>query len=258
MSLITFLELMVSQWKMRRQLGISALWYVVSTSLSSVKAWIHPITTCSDLYATDTDFEMVVVAKMNRLADHREVFDHFLSGFRSPCFVIPFGDSERRDFICKHLDLNLGRLLGCRLSDVLHKINAECGDDVVTTSDLNEKVVGLFLRVEGKFIPMLQKAYEQCLTQQKAFEIVLVYIPFEDSLNPTDYQSYVDNLLQKHKLSLWRLPFDNSVSRKLWRLTHNPCDDQLIIIGANNAFIDPYGGEVMSSCGIDAYPFTGE
>ncbi|KMS95845.1 hypothetical protein BVRB_004460 [Beta vulgaris subsp. vulgaris] len=270
------------------------------------------INTCSELYAADMDFEMVVVAKMKKLADHKQVFDHFLSGFPSSCFVIPFEDSKRRNFICKYLELQLNdiqcllldnkenillhgyprfaesygadgfpftdeklqkleadeklqsltnymvQLLTSNPSDVLRKTNAEDGCDTMTISDLNKKdVVGLFKCVNGKLIPKLQEVYEQCKIQQKPFEVLLVYIPFSNSLDPKNHKLYIDNLLQKHKLSLWYMPFNNSVHHKLCRFT-NSCYDQLIIFRAQDAHIDIYGAEVMSTFGIDAYPFSRE
>lgn len=83
------------------------------------------ITTCSDLYSMRDAFEMVVVAKMNNLANHEEVFNHFLSGFPSSCLAVPFKDSKRRDFICKYLDLGRGCfqfiLVDVRRSVLLHR-----------------------------------------------------------------------------------------------------------------------------------------
>uniref|UniRef100_A0A803MS53 Uncharacterized protein n=2 Tax=Chenopodium quinoa TaxID=63459 RepID=A0A803MS53_CHEQI len=152
---------------------------------------------------------------------------------------------------------NLVGLLRCKLSDVLKKTNAEDGCGTVTTiSDLNNKdFVGLFLCVKGNFIPKLKEVYEHCKTHHKSFEILLVYMPTNDSLDPQNYKLYVDNLLQKHKLSLWYMPFDNSVSHKLSRLVC-PIEDELIILGTQDASIDPYGRDVLSTFGINAYPFT--
>ncbi|KMS95847.1 hypothetical protein BVRB_004480 [Beta vulgaris subsp. vulgaris] len=270
------------------------------------------INTCSELYAADMDFEMVVVAKMKKLADHKQVFDHFLSGFPSSCFVIPFEDSKRRNFICKYLELDdiqcllldkkenillhgyprfarsygadafpftdeklqklkadekrnretfnnyIVQLLTSNPSVILRKTNAADGSDTMTISDLNKKdVVGLFKCVNGKLIPKLQEVYEQCKIQQKPFEVLLVYIPFSNSLDPKNHKLYIDNLLQKHKLSLWYMPFNNSVHHKLCRFT-NSCFDQLIIFRAQDAHIDIYGAEVMITFGIDAYPFSRE
>ncbi|VFQ86777.1 unnamed protein product [Cuscuta campestris] len=70
-------------------------------------------TACSELYSSRNDFEMVVVAKMNQLANYEVYFNHFLSGFPTPCLVVPFEDSERRDFICKYLDLRACYDIGC-------------------------------------------------------------------------------------------------------------------------------------------------
>uniref|UniRef100_A0A803MI36 Uncharacterized protein n=1 Tax=Chenopodium quinoa TaxID=63459 RepID=A0A803MI36_CHEQI len=258
---------------------------------------------------------MVVVVKMKKLADYKQVFDHFLSAFPPSCFVIPFEDLKRRDFICNYLQLdyfqclildkkgtdmkknillhgnrfvgdygadafpftdeklqelqadeeprwktcstnNLVGLLRCKLSDVLKKTNAEDGCGTVTISDLNNKdFVGLFLCIKGDLIPKLKEVYQHCKTHHKSFEILLVYMPMLDSLDPQNYKLFVDNQLQKHNLSLWYMPFDNSVSRKLYRLVC-PLEDELIILGTQDGSIDPYGREVLITFGINAYPFT--
>ncbi|XP_074269391.1 putative nucleoredoxin 1 [Silene latifolia] len=58
--------------------------------------------TCSELYDEYGDaFEMVLVFKMSRDFEADESsFIHMLSGFPSLCLVVPFWDSESRDFIC--------------------------------------------------------------------------------------------------------------------------------------------------------------
>ncbi|XP_074269486.1 uncharacterized protein LOC141592645 [Silene latifolia] len=57
---------------------------------------------CSELYDEYCDaFEMVLVFKMSRDFEADESsFIHMLSGFPSLCLVVPFWDSESRDFIC--------------------------------------------------------------------------------------------------------------------------------------------------------------
>lgn len=271
------------------------------------------VNTCSELYARGVNFEMVVVVKMKKLADYKQVFDHFLSGFPSSCLVIPFEDSKRRDFICNYLQLNddvqcllldnnnnillhgypefaryygadafpftdeklqtleadegpewttcstnnLVSLFGCRPSDVLKKTNH---DSVMTTiSDLNKNdVVGLFLCSKGNLIPKLKEVYEECKIQKKPFEVLLVYIPFHTCLDPQNHKLCVDNLLQKHKLSVWYMAFDNSVSHKLSRLISPlKTNDQLIIFRNQQGAvsIDRCGKKMISQCGIDAYPF---
>ncbi|KAL6561290.1 hypothetical protein OROMI_016891 [Orobanche minor] len=62
-------------------------------------------TTCLELYTSRDDFEMVMVAKMNNLANYEVVFKHFFSGFPSSCLAVPFSDPKRRDYICKYIGL---------------------------------------------------------------------------------------------------------------------------------------------------------
>lgn len=148
-------------------------------------------------------------------------------------------------------------LLGCNPFDVLDKINPAGGREEVSISELKEKLVGLYLCAGGNFIPTLHKVYQQCRTRQPEFEIVLVYLPFGDCLDPLVYRVNIDSLLQK--ISWWRLPFNNSVSRRLWRLIScYPDDGRLVIVGPRGKYVDPYGGDIISSYGIYAYPFTRE
>uniref|UniRef100_A0A803M9C5 Uncharacterized protein n=1 Tax=Chenopodium quinoa TaxID=63459 RepID=A0A803M9C5_CHEQI len=252
---------------------------------------------CYELYSTRTDVEMVVVVKMNKLANHELVFNHFLTGFPSSCLVVPLKDSKRRNFIyikrnilvCGSPDnwwdqradafpftdkklqeigankyeyprwkapstTTLEGLLGCSPDDVVYKINsAGVREQEITVSELREKVVGLYL-LNGweNFTPRLHEVYEQCRTQNLAFEIVLVYIPFDDCLDPEAYKANVDSMLQKQNISTnwWRLPFNNSVSRRLHELTtygchYGSCSQQLIIVGPHDEYVEPYGAEVM-------------
>lgn len=291
------------------------------------------ITTCCDLYSTRKDFEMVVVAKMNKCADYKVVFDHFLSGFPPSCLVVPFEDLERRDFICRFLDLlshrhiqcvlfnvdnnmdmgndmdikrdilrfgeirfaryhgadafpfsyeklkeviandtprwesvstsTLVGLLGCNAYDVLEKISpnpAGSGEEVMTISELSKKNVGLYLCAKGDYLAMLCDIYEKCRTRKLAFEIVLVYLPFDQPITPQAWMENVNTLLQKHKISSswWRLPYNNSVTCRLRRLTFPRHRDRLIIVGAHDEFVEPFGEKVMKKHGIDAYPFFRE
>ncbi|KAL6564858.1 hypothetical protein OROMI_016308 [Orobanche minor] len=274
------------------------------------------VTTCSDLYKKKNDFEMVVVAKMNNVANDEVIFNHFLSGFPSSCLVVPFKDSFRRDFICKYLDLpgrfginclllditgnvllhghpdfvsnygadafpftlealcevqikdipywetpstsTLEGLLGCNSSDVLDKINPAGVREAVTIAELSKKLVGLYLCIEEKICPTLIKVHEQCKLQKLPFEIVLAYLPFLDCLDPEVYKVKIDRWLQNQNISWWRLPYNNSVSRRLRRFGNYAIHNKLIIMGPCGKYVDPYGGEVLSSCGFDAYPFTRE
>ncbi|KAL6572184.1 hypothetical protein OROMI_013143 [Orobanche minor] len=272
------------------------------------------VTICSDLYSTRDDFEMVVVVKMNSLANYEVLFDHFLSGFPSSCLVVPFHDSECRDFICNYLDLcgrlcieclildrdnrrnvlhsqfpifalNYGAdafpfsdadlhkfmaedrqllkapklevLLGRNLSDVLYKTNSAGVREESTIEELSKKVVGLYLCSGEKFDPNLDRVYRECRARQLDFEIVLVYFPFLDCLDPEVYNLKMHTSLHEHIIHWWHLPFNNSVSRRLSRLT---CGDpnKLVIVGPDGAYLDLYGGEVISCYGTDGYPFTRE
>ncbi|XP_021762964.1 uncharacterized protein LOC110727692 [Chenopodium quinoa] len=111
-------------------------------------------------------------------------------------------------------------LLGCSPSDVVYKINsAGVREQEITVSELRER------------------------TQNLAFEIVLVYMPFDDCLDPEAYKANVDSMLQKQgKSDWWRLPFNNS----------------LIIVGPHDEYVDPYGREIMYRFRMDGYPFTRE
>uniref|UniRef100_A0A803LAC9 Uncharacterized protein n=1 Tax=Chenopodium quinoa TaxID=63459 RepID=A0A803LAC9_CHEQI len=88
-------------------------------------------------------------------------------------------------------------LLGCSPSDVVYKINsAGVREQEITVSELRER------------------------TQNLAFEIVLVYMPFDDCLDPEAYKANVDR----------------------------PHDE----------YVDPYGREIMYRFRMDGYPFTRE
>ncbi|XP_021735278.1 probable nucleoredoxin 1 [Chenopodium quinoa] len=269
------------------------------------------VTTCFDLYSSRQDFELVVVAKMNKMVNYEAVFNHFLSGFPASCLVVPFSDSKRRDFICKYLDLdhgcnclilddngsvllhehpsfvrsygadgfpftqehrhklrlkdlallkslstsNLELLLQCKPSDVVDRINSAGVREVKTISELSTKLVGLYLCAKGNFIPTLDEVYQQCITKHLEIEIVVVYMPFGDCLDPQAYKLNIDTKLKRKKIYWWRLSFDNSVSLGIKRLA-NASMDKLIIMGPRGEFVDLYGEEVMSYYGIDGYPFT--
>ncbi|KNA17287.1 hypothetical protein SOVF_081260 [Spinacia oleracea] len=243
------------------------------------------INTCSELYSKD-NLEMVVVAKMNTLANYEGIFDHFLSGFPTWCLAVPFEDSKRRDFICSVV-LNYGAeafpftqdclhklgkpdipywktsststlegLLQCNSSFVLGKTNPSISSTCI--SQLKGKVVGLYLCWEGDFIPKLNDVYKQCKKKSLAFEIVLVYMPFGDCLDLEVFMGKIDSMLRDCNACWWCFPFNNSVSHRLGRLAFGCREDRLIIVGPNGEFVDPYGREVMNSYGCDYYPFTRE
>uniref|UniRef100_A0A803LAD0 Uncharacterized protein n=2 Tax=Chenopodium quinoa TaxID=63459 RepID=A0A803LAD0_CHEQI len=137
-------------------------------------------------------------------------------------------------------------LLGCSPSDFVYKNNTAGDCEQVTISELTEKVVALYLTGFDSFIPTLHKVYEHCRAQNLAFEIVLVYMPFDDCLDPDIYNAKVDSVLQKQNISWWRLPFNNSVSRRLKRLTNGP------------RYVELYGAEIIDQFGIEGFPFTRE
>ncbi|KAL2901336.1 putative nucleoredoxin 1-1 [Bienertia sinuspersici] len=271
-------------------------------------------TLCSDLYALKPDnFEMVVVAKMHSLANYKEIFDHFLSGFPSSCLAVPFSYSMCRDYICKYLDLGpvfakcllvdghsdvlffdipnflpnhgaeafpftpkllqdlaaedfplwkcggkstLEGLLQCRSSDLLFNSNP-ADDQGVSISKLKEKVVGLYLFVGGDSVLAINDIYEQCRADRQ-FEIVLVGLSSAHNLDPEVHEAKIDRLLQKHNISWWRVPFNNSLSCRLWRLLGSPLWDRLVILGPHDGYVDPYGREVMMEYGKIGFPFTRE
>ncbi|KAL2934950.1 putative nucleoredoxin 1 [Bienertia sinuspersici] len=198
----------------------------------------------------------------------------------SDCVQVPWEDSRRSDYICKYLDLGHG-CFKCLLLDKkglvlpfdpsslkLYGIEAfpfTVGEELpsleekkVSISKLNKRVVGLYLCVEGNLIPTLHKVHKQCKSRRLEFEIVVVYLPFVDCVDPQVYQENIDRRLRRRKVSWLRFPFNNSVSRRFWRLTCCYPDDRLMIVGPNAEFVDLYGGDVMMSYGIDAYPFTRE
>ncbi|XP_021863907.1 probable nucleoredoxin 1 [Spinacia oleracea] len=275
------------------------------------------ITTCSELYSKDI-LEMVVVAKMNPLANYEGIFDHFLSGFPSWCLAVPFEDSQHRDFICRYLDFRncsikclllnaegtvflhehpsvvrqygaeafpftqdclpeldepdipfwktsststLGGLLQCESSFVLGKTNPNpsSGESETTCiSQLQGKVVGLYLCWEGNFIGKLHDVYKHCKEKSLEFEIVLVYIPFGDCLDPELFIAKMNSLLLGCNASWWCFPFNNSVSHRFRRLAFDCGEDRLIIMGPNDQYVDPFGREVMEIYRCDSYPFTRE
>ncbi|KAL6561289.1 hypothetical protein OROMI_016890 [Orobanche minor] len=127
--------------------------------------------------------------------------------------AFPF-DKERIHELCT-VDLPMWKppfklqgLLQCNCSDTLHKIGLK---EKVSISELTEKLVGLYLCHRGNLISTLHKVYQQCKTQQLQFEVVLVYLPLKDCVDPLVYQLNVDTMLKKKQISWWCLPFNNSL-----------------------------------------------
>ncbi|KAL6519036.1 hypothetical protein OROHE_017460 [Orobanche hederae] len=118
-------------------------------------------------------------------------------------------------------------LLGCNSSDVLDKINLAGVREAVTITELSKKLV--YLCIEEKICPTLVKVHEQCKLKKLSFEMVLAYLPFLDCLDPKVYKVKIDSWLQNHNISWWHLPFNNSISRRLRRLSICPSTTRFII-----------------------------
>ncbi|XP_074314870.1 putative nucleoredoxin 1 [Silene latifolia] len=137
-------------------------------------------------------------------------------------------------------------------SDYLRKCDDY--DELVSVLDLNKKLVGLYICLDGKFLTTLNFFHKKCIAKGLEFEIVLVYLPFEGDIHW--FQNRVKVALARDQISWWVLPFDDTVSRKLSRFCHSSLGDRVMILGPNSSFGDTMGKEVMSHFGIGAYPFT--
>ncbi|VFQ86756.1 unnamed protein product [Cuscuta campestris] len=220
-------------------------------------------TACSELYSMRSDFEMVVVAKMNPLANSEGFFNHFLSGFPTSCLEVRAND--RLWWNGALPPSKLEDLLGCNPSDVLYKTVSPGIHEKVTMSELSSKVVGVYMCIQGHFIPTLGKVYQQCRAQGLDFEIVLVCVPWiADSLDPEVHIANIERVLLEWNISWCWLPpafgcpnklFNSSVSSRVRRCIDEHFRDQILIVGPHGTFVEPYGAEIMSLCGTDAYPF---
>ncbi|XP_074314872.1 putative nucleoredoxin 1-2 [Silene latifolia] len=124
----------------------------------------------------------------------------------------------------------------------------------VSVSDLNKKLVGLYICRDAYFLTTLNFFIKKCIAKGLELEIVLVYLPFEGDIHW--FQNRVKVALARDQISWWVLPFDDTVSRKLSRFCHSSLGDRVMILGPNSSFGDTMGKEVMSHFGIGAYPFT--
>ncbi|XP_074267268.1 putative nucleoredoxin 1 [Silene latifolia] len=193
--------------------------------------------------------------------DERKVIWHKDLGYFNTYGVdaFPFTDEANRIVFEKERkiswnDVSLENLL-CHPSFLYKNPRSSGGIIEVTTIDLlKEKLVGVYLCMNGDFIPELHEIYECCKAANKVFEIVVVYMPFmKKTCNPQLFQAFINHALETRKISWWVLPFESWVSRRLSRLIPI-LEDELIIVG--KGFVDPYCAYVVQKFGMPAYPFS--
>lgn len=138
-------------------------------------------------------------------------------------------------------------------------------EEKVNVSDLEDKVVALYLYEEGwtnELTESLKKAYEQCVQGNKNFEVVLIYI--SDTYNTYGHTN-ADSFRKTFQTMPWlALPFKDINCKKVMRVFRYPFelggpqpDPSLVIIGHRGEIFEPFGGaRVLMEFGIDAYPFT--
>ncbi|KAL6513651.1 hypothetical protein OROGR_021137 [Orobanche gracilis] len=285
---------------------------------------------CEELYSTQDDFEMVMVARMNTLADTEAVFDYFFKGMPSSCLAVPYKDFKRREHICKLLGLDPSSLIyksiecrfvnpdgivvrnpfilskygadaypfakadmkaivedrkemiyGAKLTQLLKPVDdkdvvCHCypGGDLQELLGVTEgKHVGLYMCAVGSLIPVLCQVHDECRQNNCNFEIVVLYCPSYDALDPSLHREKMHRKFQMHNVGgWWCLPFNNSVSLRFCEITRfyntgcwHPAD-KLIIFGPEGKILDVYGAEVIkylirSGIGarvIKSHPFTRE
>ncbi|XP_074269075.1 uncharacterized protein LOC141592347 [Silene latifolia] len=132
------------------------------------------------------------------------------------------------------------------------------GSGEVTILDLEDKCVGLYLCQTGNLIPTLDNVHKNCCKLGLEFEILLVYMPFNDIGDPQIFQDLINSILKERNISWWVFPFINWVSRRLSRLFHQDADDRLIIFGPKCEYVEPHGEAVIRHHGASAYPFSSQ
>ncbi|XP_021863319.2 probable nucleoredoxin 1 [Spinacia oleracea] len=153
--------------------------------------------------------------------------------------------------------LPLEEILRCKPSDFLICNTGEHGNKI-RVSDLKNKLVAIYLCRYGDFMDELNEIHNLCCTNRGNYdmEIVLVYLPHEE---PQQFIARInDNLEQRGISCWWVLPFKDSVSHWLSRLSEsNSSMDTLIILDPTSGrYVNPHGEIVMNFFGIDGYPFT--
>ncbi|XP_021750821.1 probable nucleoredoxin 1-1 [Chenopodium quinoa] len=190
--------------------------------------------------------------------DNRNILYHgtpaFLYSYGADAF--PFTKEKIKEVVYKDKisHWSLEGLLECDSSYVLENGNEE----TITISELNKKVVALNLCIDGMFTSTLHMVHQQCIENQLSFEIVLVYMPYDNCLDPRVHKGKIDRLLKKKRISWWCLPINNNVSLKFKRLVGCRDDFKLVIVGPDNEYVDLHGEEILKRRGIDGYPFTRE
>ncbi|XP_021732622.1 probable nucleoredoxin 1 [Chenopodium quinoa] len=150
--------------------------------------------------------------------------------------------------------LPIEEILRCKPSDIL--VSNSCKNRTICVSDLKKKLVGLYLCRDGDFMGELHEVYELCHCKQGyELEIVLIHQPDEE---PRQFIEYVNaDLVQRGITSWWVLPFKDSVSHWLSRLSETHSMDTLIILDPTSGkYVNPYGETVIRNFGFDGYPFT--
>ncbi|VFQ86855.1 unnamed protein product [Cuscuta campestris] len=135
----------------------------------------------------------------------------------------------------------------------------------VTISELSTKVVAVYVCLDGHLIPTLAKVYKQSRAQGLEFEIVLVHAPFvANSLDPEVCMANFESSLLAWNASWCWFPcssrpdkhFNSSVNCRVRRCIKGNWSEHIIIAGPQATFVERYGTEMVSLCGIDAYPFS--
>ncbi|KAK9699917.1 hypothetical protein RND81_08G203900 [Saponaria officinalis] len=120
----------------------------------------------------------------------------------------------------------------------------------------SKSCVGLYLCSTGNLIPTLDEIHKNCRDLGLEFDVILVYMPFKDFVDPKLFQDRINSILEERKISWWVLPFVYWVSRRLWRLCHKDTEDRLIIVDPNESFVEAHGEAVIRHFGMHAYPFS--
>ncbi|XP_021716852.1 uncharacterized protein LOC110684717 [Chenopodium quinoa] len=101
------------------------------------------------------------------------------------------------------------------------------------------------------------------MARNQDFHIVMVYLPYRNSVDPLLFQEAVNHVLRELEIPPnpnWWVSFNDFVSRKLWKVGVDLCysndEDQVVILDPKMNVADYLGKYVINRLGINGYPFT--